>query len=140
MKEKSIIGLFLGVLAYLVGQITMVTIVFFVFILIDLITGVLGSVRNQEKYNKQKAIDGVIKKAGYLIFWVLGVLLQLILIEQGGALGITIPIPIITLVVTFWLLGTEGLSIINNLSRMGVKGIPKMFTDYFDKMKNYKKE
>ena len=59
--------------------------------------------------------------------------------EQGSSIGIALNVPLISLVVTFWLLGTEGLSIMNNLHKMGVK-VPKWFVSYFEKMKQIKQE
>jgi len=114
MKEASFVGLLTGLVAYMIGRITMVTVVFFLFMAIDFLTGFLGSKANDEKYDAKKAEKGVYKKAGYLLFWVLAVLVELVLKEQGTVIGITMNFPLITMVVTFWLLGTEGLSITNN--------------------------
>ena len=135
MKEKTVLGLILGLGSYIIGSITMVTIVFFAFMLIDFLTGVIGSKASGEKYDKKKAEQGVWKKLGYLIFWIMGVLVELVIHTQGASIGIDVSVPIVSLAVTFWLLGTEGLSILYNLDRMGVKGIPKWFVNYFDKMK-----
>ncbi len=139
MKETSVVGLLVGLGAYVVGKITMVTIVFFIFMLIDFLTGVLGSKANDEKYDKNKAEKGVLRKAGYVFFWLLAVLVELILKQQGSSIGIAMDIPLVTTAVTFWLLGTEGLSILNNLHKMGVK-VPKWFVAYFDKMIKVKEE
>ena len=139
MKETSFVGLCTGLLAYMIGKITMVTIVFFVFMAIDFLTGFLGSKANDEKYDAKKAEKGVYKKAGYLLFWLLAVLVELVLKEQGSIIGITMSMPLISLVVTFWLLGTEGLSIINNLYKMGVK-VPKWFSSYFEQMTKLKED
>jgi len=134
MKEKTALGLLIGLGTYLIGQITMVTIVFFVFILIDLVSGVIGSKASDEPFNRKKLELGVYKKMGYILFWIMGVMVQLVLLEQGKSIGIDVDIPIVSLTVTFWLLGTEGLSILNNLYKMGVKGIPKWFVNYFERM------
>ena len=139
MKETSFVGLLVGLGAYVIGRITMVTIVFFLFMGIDFLTGFLGSKANDEKYDQKKAEKGVYKKAGYLLFWILAVLVELVLKEQGAVIGITMKVPLVSLVVTFWLLGTEGLSIINNLYKMGVK-VPKWFSSYFEKMQQIKDE
>jgi toxin secretion/phage lysis holin len=137
MKETSFVGLLTGLIAYVIGRITMVTIVFFLFMGIDFITGFLGSKASDEKYDPKKAEKGVYKKMGYLIFWVVAVLVELVLKEQGASIGIAMNIPLVSMVVTFWLLGTEGLSIMNNLHRMGIK-VPKWFVSYFEKMQSLK--
>ena len=139
MKETSVVGLITGMLAYIIGKITMVTIVFFLLMGIDFFTGFLGSRAADEKYDPKKAEKGVYKKLGYLIFWVVAVLVELILKEQGASIGIEIGAPLISLVVTFWLIGTEGLSIMNNLHKMGVT-VPSWFVKYFEKMKDLKPE
>jgi len=137
MKETTVVGLCTGMLAYIIGKITMVTIVFFVFMAIDFLTGVLGSKAADENYDKHKAVKGVYKKMGYLIFWIVAIMIELVLKEQGAVIGIEINMPLISLVVTFWLLGTEGLSIMDNLNKMGVK-VPKWFVSYFEKMQKIK--
>lgn len=134
MAEKASVGLLTGLLAYVIGQINMVTVVLFMFIVIDFGTGVLGSWYSGEKYNEEKASRGVIKKAGYIILWFMGVLLELVVRSQGEVIGITLNVPFISLAISFWLLGTEGLSILANLHKMGVKGIPEWFTKYFERM------
>ena len=134
MKEKGFLGLLLGLGSYIIGHITMVTVVFFSFMMIDMVSGFLGSKVAGESYDPEKAWKGVAKKAGYLIFWLLGVLVEIIIAEQGASIGIEVSIPVVSLAVTFWLLGTEGMSILYNLDKMGVKGIPSWFTKYFDKM------
>jgi len=107
MKEKTALGLLIGLGTYLIGQITMVTIVFFVFILIDLVSGVIGSKASDEPFNRKKLELGVYKKMGYILFWIMGVMVQLVLLEQGKSIGIDVDIPIVSLTVTFWLLGTK---------------------------------
>jgi len=133
MKEKGVIALFISLGAYIADSITMLTVVFFVFMIIDLLTGILGSKASGQTYDKKKAENGVYKKLGYLIFWFVGVLIELIIKEQGAQVGINIGMPVISVAVTAWLVGTEGLSITSNLHKMGVT-IPKSFANYFDKL------
>lgn len=139
MKETSVVGLITGMVAYVIGRITMVTVVFFVLMGIDFFTGFIGSRAADEKYDPKKAEKGVYKKLGYLIFWIVAVLVELILKEQGSSIGIALDVPLISLVVSFWLIGTEGLSIMNNLHKMGVK-VPSWFIKYFEKMKSIKED
>jgi|LGOV01.1.fsa_nt_gb toxin secretion/phage lysis holin len=139
MKETGFVGILTGVIAYIIGRMTLVTIVLFLFMGIDFITGFLGSRAADEKYDAKKAEKGVYKKMGYLIFWIVAVLVELVLKEQGASIGIAMNMPLVTIVVTFWLLGTEGLSIVNNLHKMGVK-VPKWFKSYFEKMKQIKED
>ena len=126
MVEKATSGVIVGLFAYVVGQINFVVLSLFLFILIDFGTGILGSKCRGEKYDKDKKTMGMIKKAGILILWFISVLIQLAIVSEGHKIGININTPFITLSMTFYLLGSETVSILGNLSDMGVKS-PKWF-------------
>ncbi|MDB4302086.1 phage holin family protein [bacterium] len=134
MAEKATTGLIVGLLAYIVGQINFVTVSLFLFILIDFLTGVLGSKCRGEKYDKDKKTMGMIKKAGILILWFISVLIQLTIVSEGHKIGLDINTPFITLSMTFYLLGSETISILGNLSDMGVK-TPVWFRNIVKAMK-----
>jgi phage-related holin len=97
----------------------------------------LGSICRGEKYDKDKKTMGMIKKAGILTLWFISVLVQLAIISEGHKIGININTPFITLSMTFYLLGSETVSILGNLSDMGVK-TPLWFRNVVDAMKKDK--
>lgn len=134
MAEKATSGVIVGLFAYIVGQINFVVISLFLFILIDFLTGILGSYAKGEKYSKHKKDMGIIKKAGILILWFISVIIQLAIVSEGHKIGIDINTPYITLTMTFYLLGSEAISILGNLSDMGVKS-PKWFDKIVDSFK-----
>ena len=137
MAEKATTGVIVGLFAYVVGQINFVVISLFIFIVIDFLTGILGSVARGEGYDKDKKTMGMIKKSGILILWFISVLVQLAIVSEGHKIGLEINTPFITLSMTFYLLGSETVSILGNLSDMGVK-TPKWFRNLVESMKKEK--
>ncbi len=147
MAEKATTGLVVGLFAYIVGEINMVTAALFLFILVDFFTGLLGTLteaiqseQNRLKENPEakkkppfwwfddkKAQLGIIKKFGILFLWFISVIIQLVIVSQGHKVGISFSTPYITLAMTFYLLGTETMSITRNLSKMNVTA-PKWIT------------
>jgi len=137
--KKGMLGTLLGLFSYIVGSINLAVIVMFLFIVIDFITGILGNKAQGGKYDKKKAEQGLYKKLAMIIFWLVVVLIEIVLKQQGTAAGITLNTPIPTLVATFYILGTELLSVINNLNNMGFK-VPKWFVNIGNNMTNVYKD
>jgi toxin secretion/phage lysis holin len=126
VAEKATTGLFVGLLAYIVGQVNFLTVCLVAFIVIDFGTGILATWAKGGKYSNEIATKGFIKKTGILILWLVAVIVQLAIITEGAKLGIVADRPYIVLGITFYLIGSEGVSIIANLDNMGVK-TPKWF-------------
>lgn len=133
--EKTVSGSIVGIFVYIIGSINMVTLVAFMFIMIDFLTGVLADFSNDKPFNRNTAEKGLFKKAAMIIFWFCAVLIEIVLREQGGVVGIAIQYPYISLIATFYMLGTELLSTLNNLSEMGFK-VPKWFVGIANKLKD----
>ena len=121
MAEKASTGLIVGLATYVIGQVNSVTIALFLFILIDFGTGLLGARSIGEKITREKLTLGAIKKTGIAVLWFVGIIIQLAVISEGEQIGLTITTPYISLALTFYLLGTETISIFKNLEEMGVK-------------------
>ena len=126
VTEKATSGLVVGLLAYIVGQVNLVVVAMVGFILIDFITGMMSAFKNGIGFNSDVATKGFIKKTGMLILWLVAVLLQLVLQEQGGTFGIDMTRPVIVMGITFYLIGSEAVSILQNLHEIGVVS-PKWF-------------
>lgn len=90
-----------------------------IFIITDIITGYLKAIKNK-KLSSSVSRDGYIKKAGYLVALAFGFLIDFILDLRLFLKG--------TAVIC---IATEGISIYENLSEIGVK-LP--FVKYFKKM------
>lgn len=134
MSEKTVTALVIGLLSFIWGSITPLVVVFWLLILIDYLTGTLGSVKEGDEFTKTKVRDGLIKKAGYMIFWVMAVVVDYVIIYAGPDIGLTLSTPIATLIATCWLIGTEGTSIVQNLARMGVINLPDWLAKFFGAM------
>jgi phage-related holin len=116
MEFKLKAGLVSGFIAYVIGSINFVTLAFFICILLDFITGLLSS----KEFDREKATQGIKKKIGLLIYWMVFILIELVFVTEGQKVGITMAKPYIVLLGTFYLLGTEIASINKNLKKLGV--------------------
>jgi toxin secretion/phage lysis holin len=121
VTEKGLIGTFITMWAYIVGEFNILTAVMLVIILSDFGTGTLRVWFNKEPYNAEVAFRGVIKKFLYIFLWFIAVIMQLVLKDVGPSIGVTITTPVISLIITAWIIGTELASIMDNLNKMGVK-------------------
>ena len=120
VAEKASSGLFVGLLAYIVGQVNTVVVAMMALILIDFITGIMSAYKNGVVFSNKVAADGFIKKSGMLILWLLAVIVQLVIEEQGASVGLNMTQPLIVLGITFYLIGSECVSILQNLREIDV--------------------
>lgn len=121
VTEKGATGIFITLLSYVIGEFNILTAVMLIIILSDFGTGSLRVWFNKEQYSAEIAYRGVVKKFLYIFLWFLGVIMQVVLREVGPTIGITVTAPVITLMITAWIIGTELSSIVDNLNKMGVK-------------------
>lgn len=95
------------------------------FILVDYITGVTAAAVNKE-LSSEVGARGIAKKVGELLLVGVGNVLDKQILQQGAAMR--------TLVIFFYV-ANEGLSILENLGKIGVP-IPKPLRDLLKKLKN----
>lgn len=95
------------------------------FILVDYITGVTAAAVNKE-LSSEIGAKGIAKKVGELLLVGVGNVLDKQILQQGAAMR--------TLVIFFYV-ANEGLSILENLGKIGVP-IPKPLRDLLKKLKN----
>lgn len=139
MKEKTIIGLCGGLIAYVIGSINLTTIILAIFMILDFITGTGAAIVRKEKYSKEKAIRGLWKKAATVILWGVAVLIEIVIKQEGAKAGIDINGAFITMAITFYLLGSEIWSVLTNLREMGAKA-PEWLFKIAKSMRNAKGE
>ncbi|MDR2557946.1 MAG: phage holin family protein, partial [Oscillospiraceae bacterium] len=111
---------------------------FFAFLLmvIDYITGILAA-RVNEGLQSGKATKGLFKKVGIVTLLVFGFLLDEVFhhfIAEGFNFDMPFNMPI-GLVISAWVVITEGISICENLERLGVP-IPKWLVSVLRKTQN----
>lgn len=133
IANKTLFGLIAGVGGYLFQCINEIIIILALLMIVDYIVGVTLALR-KKKWTKDKGIDGLVKKIGYMVCVLLGFLLDYIILwlaqntgfnfNTGGFFGIA---------VSCYLVGTEGLSISKNLHLLGVP-VPAFLVKSFEQI------
>ena len=137
---KGTIAAVTGVIAYLAGCLNELVIILVILMIFDYITGVMAAFVRKDLAS-WKGVVGILKKVSFMLLVTLGFLLDFIIsylvqekagatFSTGGIFGIA---------TTLWLIGTEGMSIIENLGVIGVP-IPKFLKPAFSKLKNQAEE
>ena len=133
-ETKLTTGLIAGLSLYIIGQINVVTLVMFCLMFFDLLTGIMADIQTGKGLSKEKARKGLFEKFGYIILFMISILVQLVIEVGGLQLGIEITIPYIALLITTYIMGVELASIKSSLDEIGVQ-IPKWFSAIFEKFK-----
>ncbi len=138
MKDNNIFTVIIsvivaGVSAYL--QIIAVPVVMLIAVMIlDYLSGMSAAWIVGELSSK-KGIKGILKKVGYLALVCVGIGVDFIICYCLEQIGVSFDIKMFFgLIVTIWLIINELLSILENLSRMGVP-VPKWLTKITNKLK-----
>lgn len=137
---KGTIAAATGVFAYLAGCMSELVVALVMLMIFDYITGVMAAFVRKDLAS-WKGVIGILKKVSFMLLVTLGFLLDFIIsylvqekagatFSTGGIFGIA---------TTLWLIGTEGMSIIENLGAIGVP-IPKFLKPAFSKLKNQAEE
>lgn len=122
---KAVFALIGGWVGWFLGGIDGIMYALLAFILIDYITGVMAAAMKHE-LSSEVGAKGIAKKVGELILVGVGNVLDKQILQHGAAMR--------TLVIFFYV-ANEGLSILENLRKMGVP-IPKPISDFLKKMKD----
>ena len=99
---------------------------------VDLLTGILGAIKNKE-LQSSKLRDGVFKKVGFIVCYCLALLIDIYGSQVGLNLGIAI-LPIVVAYVIF----TECISIIENISVINPDLLPDKLMSLFHLTDNKK--
>lgn len=121
---NNAISVVLTTFIYLVGGIDIAMKSLLIVIVIDYITGVISAIYNK-KLNSTIGLKGILKKFSYLIIVSLSVILDRIVGDTGA---------IRTLVIYFFV-ANDGLSIVENIGKMGVP-LPKKLTEVLEQLRN----
>lgn len=130
MKEKITMGkavfaIIGGWVGWFLGGLDGLMYALIVFILMDYITGVIAAAVKRE-LSSEVGAKGIAKKVGELILVGVGNVLDKQILQHGAAMR--------TLVIFFYV-ANEGLSILENLGRIGVP-YPKPLKDFLKKLKD----
>ena len=117
---KGLVGAIIGLGAYLANRIDAVLVVLAIFLILDYIAGVTLALL-QGKFDKKKGVQGAIKKLFYIMLVLIGFLLDFVIstVAQDAGLAFTTG-GVLGLAVTLYLIGNEGLSILESLVGIGL--------------------
>lgn len=126
---NSLVGGFFATVSYLVGGFDNLMITFGLFVSLDFFTGSLSGALSY-KLSSDRAFRGLAKKCGMFCFAIVANQLDITFGSGSGFLrGAVLMI----------LIGTEGISIMENLAKMGIK-IPKVLYDRLEQLQGGDKD
>ncbi len=121
-KIKSVITGVLAVLSGFFGVLYIPVLLLVSCNIIDYITGLMASKYRGNAINSNVGFKGIVKKVCMWLLVLIGAMVDMILVYAQDYVGIDLKINfVIALLVTFWLLMNEFISILENINDMGVK-------------------
>lgn len=119
--QKTLIGMVVVVISYVSKSINEVFVVLTAFMILDYITGILCGLFKNGGFDYKKGIRGIVKKLMFLVLILVTVLLEFFIKNIVNNAGINLHIEgALVSAMYVYLIGTEGLSIIQNLIILGV--------------------
>lgn len=134
IKAKGILAVTTGVTSYLLNCFTELVVVLVILMLFDYVTGVIAAFFRKE-LSSWRGLQGILKKFSFMLLVVLGFLLDFVvtyLIEKVGLQFSTNGI--FGIATTCWLIGNEGLSILENSAVIGLP-VPPFLKPALSKIK-----
>lgn len=119
----SLSSIFLTITVYLLGGFDIALKSLLLVVILDYITGVLSAIY-RKKLNSKIGIKGIIKKLCYLIIVALAVVVDNITGESG----------IIRTMVIYFLVANDGISVIENVGKMGIK-LPNKLIEVLEQLR-----
>lgn len=133
--EKGVLGSCVAVFAYLQSNITITVIILAILMIFDYVTGLIAAIMNKE-YDKEKGVNGLIKKICYAFLVAAAFLTDLFIKSLTESVGYVIPLQaMFGIVAIVYLCGNELWSIAGNLIRIGVP-VPPQFLAAFGLIKD----
>lgn len=130
MGQKGILALLGVVTSFIVGSISIPMIVLLILVILDYILGILAAVKEEKKFDASKAIWGAVKKVGYAIVILFGILVDILLLQGISEIGLNIPWPaVFSIAATVYLCGIEFFSGCRHLITLGVP-VPKFLIKF----------
>ncbi|MGO5053594.1 phage holin family protein [Lachnospiraceae bacterium LCP25S3_G4] len=121
-KIKALITVFFAALTSLFGILAIPIFVLVVCNVIDYFTAIPAAPKRGEKVNSKKGMAGIFKKVIMYMLIIVASVLDMLIAHTGSIIGITLPFSYgIACIVTIWLALNEMISILENVSDMGVQ-------------------
>lgn len=135
-ETKTFIGALIVVLLYISESMQELFVILAIFMVLDYITGIISGMIKNGGFNYKKGIIGAIKKLMYLVLILITIMLEFLIeyLAKNASVEI-INVNSITVAMYIYLIGTEGLSIIQNLIILGIP-VPRFMTKLFGLVKD----
>lgn len=135
-ETRTLIGGLVLVLSYISKSLHEIFVILAVFMVLDYVTGVLCGLIRNGGFNYRKGIKGLFKKVLYIILVLVAILMEFLIKYITENAGIILHIDgVIVTAIYVYLIGTEGLSIVQNLIILGVP-VPPFMIKLFGLMKD----
>ena len=87
--------------------------------------------------SSKRGIEGIIKKVSYFVVIVIGMIADYMIMALGDRIGLEVPrgLTAIGLLVTFWLILNEAISILENLAKIGTP-MPNFLKKLIERLKD----
>jgi len=120
-KTKVFIIAFWGALMSALGILAVPILLLVLCNLMDYVTGLAASKYRTQHINSYKSIQGITKKVCMWLLVAVGVIIDEIIKYAGATVGITLPFSfLVACIVAVWLICNEILSILENITDIGV--------------------
>ena len=134
LQQTFISAVITGLLYYL-GIVAVPIIILIVAMIIDYVTGMMSAWLNSELSSK-KGIKGIVKKVSYLALVAVAMIVDWLIFQGLQQINVDLHYSVFfAVLVTVWLIINELISVLENLSRMGVP-IPNFLKKLIDRLKN----
>lgn len=121
-------------LAVYLNALVVPVLILLVFMVLDYSTGMISAWKSKQLSSKI-GIDGIVKKTCYMILVVVAMGVDYLIFSGLTAAGIVVPCDLwFGMLVTIWLIINEMISILENLSKIGVP-VPKFLITIIEKLK-----
>ena len=118
---KAVFTAIFAFLSSLLGVLAIPVILMVVCNVIDYITGLMASPNREEKVSSYKSIRGIMKKVAMWLLVIVGAIIDQLIKYSMDAIGLTMPFTfLIACIVAVWLICNELISILENISDIGV--------------------
>lgn len=126
-ETKTLIGGIVVVISYISKSLDEVFVVWAAFMIIDYFTGILCGMFKNGGFSYKKAMKGIIKKLMFLVLILVAILIEFLIDYLTKSAGLVLHMEgAISSAMYIYLIGTEGLSIIQNLIILGIPVPPFM--------------
>ena len=134
LQQTFVSAVITGLLYYL-GIVAVPIIILIVAMIIDYVTGMLSAWLNSELSSK-KGIKGIVKKVSYLALVAVAMIVDWLIFQGLQQINVDLNYSVFfAVLVAVWLIINELISVLENLSRMGVP-IPNFLKKLIDRLKN----